>query len=88
MSADWMNEEEERANENADNDTVENEGAPKLIRQKQKAPARNTRNVYVQDDIWKNFETAIFMQKMAGGKSKPELAEEALQYIYEKYGKQ
>ena len=82
----WMEDEEERALGNLKKDQTENPDAPRMIKVVPKIVlTRTTRGVYVQDDIWDKFEAVIYQQKKAKGKSKPELAEEALNYIIEKY---
>lgn len=52
-----------------------------------RTPKRTTRGIFVDDSIWEDFEDIIYQQKKQKGKSKPELAEEALLYIIEKYKK-
>ncbi|WIG71448.1 hypothetical protein KEC58_22415 (plasmid) [Photobacterium damselae] len=81
----WMDEEEQRADNNLQNGQTENTHAPVLKKVVKKAPERKTRGIYVQDDFWNDFEDLVLAQKKIGGKSKPELAEEALKLIVEKY---
>ncbi|ODS09711.1 hypothetical protein [Vibrio scophthalmi] len=79
----WLDQEDERAEQNQIKGQTENSTAPRL--KTQSAPKRTTRGVFVDDEIWSDFEDVIFEQKKLKGKSKPELAEEALLYIIEKY---
>ncbi|AAW88254.1 hypothetical protein VF_B0012 (plasmid) [Aliivibrio fischeri ES114] len=82
----WMKDEEDRAVDNLNKDQTENPDAPRMIKVIQKKTlTRTTRGVYVQDDIWDQFEAVIYEQKKVKGKSKPELVEEALNYIIDKY---
>lgn len=84
----WMEEEEERAVDNLKKNQTENPDAPRMVKiEQKKVLTRTTRGVYVQDDIWDEFEAVIYKQKKAKGKNKPELVEEALSYIIEKYNK-
>lgn len=80
----WMDEEDDRAESNQQNGITENPAAPRLMKVAA-TPKRTTRGVFVDDDIWSDFEDVIHQQKKLKGKSKPELAEEALIYIIEKY---
>ncbi|WP_150137761.1 hypothetical protein [Candidatus Enterovibrio escicola] len=80
----WMEEEDQRADQNKKSDKTENSTAPRL-KKVFVAPKRTTRGVFVEDDIWEEFEDIIFQQKKAKGKTKPELAEEALLYVINKY---
>ena len=79
----WLDDEDNRAENNQHHGRTENVKAPRL--KIQAAPQRTTRGVYVDDEIWSAFEEIIFQQKKAKGKTKPELAEEALLYVIEKY---
>ncbi len=82
----WMKDEEDRAVNNLNKDQTENPDAPRMVKVIQKKTlTRTTRGVYVQDDIWDKFEAIIYEQKKVKGKSKPELVEEALNYIIDKY---
>lgn len=82
----WMQDEEDRAVDNLNKDQTENPDAPRMVKVIQKKTlTRTTRGVYVQDDIWDKFEAVIYEQKKVKGKSKPELVEEALNYIIAKY---
>ncbi|MGR6831133.1 hypothetical protein [Aliivibrio wodanis] len=82
----WMKDEEDRAVDNLNKDQTENPDAPRMVKVIQKKTlTRTTRGVYVQDDIWDKFEAIIYEQKKVKGKSKPELVEEALNYIIDKY---
>lgn len=85
---DWLEQENKRAEDNLAQGTTENAEAPKMVMVKSKRakkPSRKTRGIFVQDPIWSKYEKTVF--KMKKVKSAPELAEEALQYIIDKYGK-
>lgn len=79
----WLDEEDNRAEDNQQNGKTENAQAPRL--KINITPQRTTRGIYVDDEIWSDFEDLIYQQKKVKGKTKPELAEEALLYIIEKY---
>ncbi|NOI26486.1 hypothetical protein [Vibrio mediterranei] len=82
----WMDEEDDRAESNQLEGRTENSEAPRM-KKITTAPKRTTRGIFVEDTIWEEFEDIIYQQKKLKGKSKPELAEEALLYIIEKYRK-
>ncbi|NAW91716.1 MULTISPECIES: hypothetical protein [unclassified Vibrio] len=85
--ADWLEEENQRAQANVETGQTENSEAPRMVLVKSKRvkkPQRKTRGIYVQDKIWKKYDLTVY--KMKGVKSAPDLAEEALQYIIDKYG--
>lgn len=81
----WMDEEDNRAGKNLNENKTENDQAPRM-KKVNIMPKRTTKGVYVTESIWGDFETVIFNQKKIKGKSKPELAEEALLFIINKYG--
>ncbi|WP_299142659.1 hypothetical protein [uncultured Vibrio sp.] len=82
----WMNEEDDRAESNQLKGRTENPDAP-IMKKVIRTPKRTTRGIFVDNNIWDDFEDIIYKQKKQKGKSKPELAEEALLYIIEKYKK-
>ncbi|EGQ8551619.1 hypothetical protein MW344_003872 [Vibrio parahaemolyticus] len=82
----WMDEEDDRAESNQLKGQTENVDAPRM-KKVIRTPKRTTRGIFVDDSIWEDFEDIIYQQKKQKGKSKPELAEEALLYIIEKYKK-
>ncbi|WP_045382827.1 hypothetical protein [Vibrio campbellii] len=79
----WMSEEEDRAEQNVASGQTENSEAPILVKPVKKAPVRKTHGAYVQPKIWDKFEEVAF--KMKREKGKPELLEEGLLYLIEKY---
>lgn len=83
----WMDEEASRADENVQNKTTENPDAPVLVKRTRRktAPARKTHGAYVQTEIWNRFEVVAMEQKQKGNANQPELLEEALEYIIQKY---
>ena len=82
----WMDEEEKRSDDNLEKGTTENNKAPLMKRSKKRiAPDRKTRGIFVQEKQWNDFEDLVLAQKKIGGKTKPELAEEALELIIKKY---
>lgn len=86
QEVDWLLEEEQRAQENVEAGATENAEAPRLrtVKSKRvKKPTRKTRGIYVQDKIWTDYDKVV--HKMKNTISAPELAEEALQYIIDKY---
>ncbi|MCE7567558.1 hypothetical protein LZS85_15650 [Aliivibrio fischeri] len=83
--ADWMDEENERAEDTAQTGETTNAKAPQLVRVNRE-PARKQKNFYIQDTYAAAFETLVFKQKLAKGPKAPQLAEEALDMLFEKYG--
>ena len=81
----WMNDEDDRAETQAETGGVVNEDAPKIVRPKTQAPTRRVKNIYVQDRHATAFDRLVFEQKAAKGKKGSELAEEAIELILEKY---
>ncbi|MDC5711135.1 hypothetical protein [Vibrio europaeus] len=82
----WLEEENARAKGNLEAEQVENPDAPRLMRPKRTQPKRQTRGIYVTDESWLAFQTIVMNHKLKGGKTQPQLAEEALEYIIQKYG--
>jgi len=82
---DWMNEEEERAEDLQESGETANNTAPKLARVT-KAPPRMQKAFYIQDKYANAFDDLAFKQKKAKGKKAPDLAEEAIKLLLEKYG--
>jgi len=84
-TASWMDEEEERATQQAEQGGPPNTEAPQLIRKKIGAPARATKGFFIQEKHSMAFDRLVFTQKQAKGKKAPELAEEALELLLKKY---
>ncbi len=84
-SADWMEEEEIRAEELAKTGKPPNNDAPKLVRKKAAAPIRATKGLYIQESYAMAFDRVVFAQKQVKGKKAPELAEEAIELLLKKY---
>ncbi|ORU94829.1 MAG: hypothetical protein A6F70_10035 [Cycloclasticus sp. symbiont of Bathymodiolus heckerae] len=82
----WMDEEDERAESQADTGQPPNAEAPQLVRKEAKAPPRATKGFYIQELHSMAFDRLVFEQKQAKGKKAPELAEEAIELLLKKYG--
>lgn len=82
---DWMNEEEQRAEDLVDTGQTANHEAPQLVRIK-KAPPRMQKAFYIQEKYAEAFEDFVYKQKKQKGKKAPELAEEAIRMLLKKYG--
>lgn len=85
-NADWMEEEDDRAEEQAVKGITANPHAPSLVKKKEQEPPRSTKGFYIQELYARGFDRLVFEQKMAKGKKAPELAEEAISLLLEKYG--
>tara|TARA_B100001093_G_scaffold333725_1_gene318700 strand:- start:254 stop:532 length:279 start_codon:yes stop_codon:yes gene_type:complete len=85
-NADWMDEEDERAEEQAVKGVTANSHAPVLVKKREQEPPRATKGFYIQESYSRSFDRLVFEQKMAKGKKAPELAEEAISLLLEKYG--
>ncbi len=83
--ASWMDEEEERAEVQAQKGKRPNSTAPQLVRREAKAPPRATKGFYIQEKHSMAFDRLVFSQKQAKGKKAPELAEEAIELLLKKY---
>ena len=82
----WMDEEEERAEVQAQRGKRPNAEAPQLVRRELKAPPRSTKGFYIQEVHSMAFDKLVFDQKQSKGKKAPELAEEAIELLLNKYG--
>lgn len=80
----WMEEEQERAEDLKNTGTTTNDSAPKLARVT-RAPRRMQKAFYIQNKHAQAFEQLVFNQKMIKGKKAPELAEEAIELLLNKY---
>lgn len=81
-----MDEEEERAEAQVKTGQPPNAQAPQLVRKETKAPPRATKGFYIQELHSRAFDRLVFEQKQVKGKKAPELAEEAIELVLEKYG--
>ncbi len=81
----WMDEEEERATEQASTGKTPNAAAPQLVRM-EKAPKRKQKMFYIQPCYAMAFEDLALKQKRTGGKKATDLAEEMISDLLEKYG--
>lgn len=85
-AADWMDEEEERAETQANSGQLVNPEAPQLVKaKKQAAPSRSTKGFYIQEKHAMAFDRLVFEQRQAKGKKAPDLAEEAIELLLNKY---
>ncbi|GAW87810.1 conserved hypothetical protein [Bathymodiolus platifrons methanotrophic gill symbiont] len=84
--ASWMDEEDERAEQQVETGKRPNAEAPQLVRKEAKAPTRSTKGFYIQEKYAMAFDKLVFSQKQVKGKKAPELAEEAIKTLLKKYG--
>lgn len=86
MNSNWIEQENARAQELASAGKTTNSNAPRLnLTKKKPAPARIIKSIYVQESHSRAFDKLVFDQKMAKGKKAPELIEEAIELLIEKY---
>ncbi|PCI98739.1 MAG: hypothetical protein COB14_07525 [Alphaproteobacteria bacterium] len=83
--ADWMEEEDDRAEKQDALGVTANADAPVLVRKREQEPPRATKGFYIQDVYSRGFDRVVFEQKMVKGKKAPELAEEAILLLLKKY---
>jgi len=81
----WMNQEEERADTLTAKNETSNNHAPKLVRVT-KAPERKQKAFYIQEKYERAFDDFAYKQKRSTRIKAPELAEEAIRLLLEKYG--
>lgn len=82
----WLNTENARASELAKTGDTVNNKAPTLVSYiKKTVPIRNIRSIYIQESYSIAFDKLVFEQKLAKGKKAPELIEEAIDLLIEKY---
>lgn len=86
MSINWIEEENQRAENLSKSGETTNPKAPRLMVAKEKAPKRTTKGFFIQKLHSKGFDTLVFNQKLINGKKAPELAEEAIELLLSKYG--
>lgn len=87
MPSDWMNEEKQRAIAAVQTGQLPNSNAPQLVRAKpHMVPPRVKRTMYLQEHHAFTYEDLVHAQKRATGKKGPDLLEEALELLFEKYG--
>jgi len=85
--SDWVTGEKEQAATLADNEQIRNSEAPRLVRRRPVTPKRATKALYMQKKYSDAFDRVVLEQKIATGKRQaPELAEEAIELLCEKYG--
>ncbi len=80
----WMDEEEKRADDQANKGQLTNASAPQLIRMK-KEPKRKQKMFYIQPSYAIAFEDFVLKQKRSGGKKATELVEEMIYDLLKKY---
>jgi hypothetical protein len=84
--SDWVAGDSEQAKILADNEQIRNTAAPRMVRRRAIAPKRETKAVYIQKKYSDGLDRVVFEQKVATGKKRaPELAEEAIALLCEKY---
>jgi len=84
----WLNEEDTRVEEQSKKgQTVSNPDAPRLVKTstKRKKVQRSVKGLRIRNDLQKVFDRLVFEQKQADGKTGPELADEAMKLLFDKY---
>jgi hypothetical protein len=82
----WMDEENERAKSLSQTGKTTNDKAPRIKSvSKEISTKRSIRSVYIKESHQRMLDKLIFEQKMVGGKKAPELLEEAIELMIEKY---
>lgn len=83
----WLEEENQRAEQLSKTGQTTNSKAPRLVRAKSNpAPVRTKKGFFIQEKYAMAFDRLVFEQKMVKGKKGPELLEEALSMLLKKYG--
>lgn len=85
----WLNEEDSRAEKQGKKgQTLSNPDAPRLVKNspKEKKVQRSVKGLRIRTDLQKVFDRLVFEQKQADGKTGPELADEAMKLVFDKYG--
>ena len=82
---DWMKEENQSA-EILPEGQVANPSAPRLVQTtRMKAPTRSTKGFYIQDAHSHAFDELVLIQKRQKGPKAPDLIEEAIELLLNKY---
>lgn len=89
IQLDWINKENERAIDLCNKKETQNKNAPKLIKQKLKKPVlkRQIKSIFLQKSFSIAFDKLVFDEKMKSGKNAPQLIEEAIELLVNKYKK-
>lgn len=85
----WLNEEDNRAEEQGrKGQKLSNPNAPRLVKKapKEKKVQRSVKGLRIRVDLQKVFDRLVFEQKQDVGKTGPELADEAMKLLFDKYG--
>ncbi len=86
---DWMQKENAKAEKQANNDGRTNAKAPHLVKQKQKSRKetviRSVKGLRIQKPLQMQFDELVFRAKQSGGKTGPELADEAIRLLLKKH---
>jgi len=84
---DWMDEENNKAQELANSEKTNNSEAPRLKKEKSE-PTRAQKHFYLQSCYRKAFEQLVFdeSRKDDKGLRAPALAEKALDHLFKEYG--
>ena len=88
MAISWIVEENQRSENLTKTGETTNSAAPRMIPAKSKEPSRATKGFYMQEDHKTAFDKLAFDEKLSGGKKAPELIEEAVELLLEKYGRE
>ena len=85
----WLNEEDNRAEKQGKKEQkLSNPDAPRLVKAplKSKKVQRSVKGLRIRNDLQKVFDRLVFEQKQADEKTGPELADEAMKLLFDKYG--
>jgi hypothetical protein len=81
----WANEEDTRAETLAQSGSTNNVEAP-VLKRVEREPQRMQKAFYIQPKYAEAFENFAFKQRKGKGKRAPQLAEEAIKMLLDKYG--
>jgi hypothetical protein len=84
INKNWITEETEKVSELLRNGETPNSNIGFKIKQKKKEK-RQIKNFYITKASADAFDTVVFNQKLKKGKTSPELIEEAIEYLANKY---
>lgn len=83
----WWNEEEERADKQLKTGTTTNPDVDIIkIKQKVRKEPRPVKGLRIRLDLQHKFETLVLSEKQKNGRQGPELADEAMKLLFDKYG--
>lgn len=85
----WLNQEDSRAEKQGKKgQKLSNPDAPRLVKTspKKNKVQRSVKGLRIRVDLQKVFERLVFEQNQVDGKTGPELADEAMKLVFDKYG--